>query len=506
MIRVQNVSKIYPTRFGKKLVLDDISFELRKGEKLGILGRNGAGKSTLIRLLGGAEFPTSGKITTDMSVSWPLAFGGGFQDNLTGVDNIRFLSRVYDQDFQTNLAFVEEFSELGEYLREEVRTYSSGMRARLAFAISMIIEFDCFLIDEVSAVGDARFHARCNFELFEKRSDRAMVIVSHNTSYVRNHCNRFALLDGGKLRFSDDFEEIFSDFRTRIGLAEKQSEKRPKSKIAARSRKQLISVTDTTAIHDEQFLNLVLEAHLRTEEKNWSAAIAAYDKALKLYPFHAVYWTQWAHVVKESGDFELAEIGYRTACALGESVGEIKEFFDPVMRKLGRFPVKAALTGLSSGPTFQQPPSIPDLALFGRLAWHSNEIERSDMISTLRESVDCDTLLAGMIRNERFLRAHGSRLADYNSLEPKQTLVGSIAGPREREEPELWATNLTSVVGVGKSEREVLGIAQSMRRVEDALSVLLSHGGFSDWPQTHAALKDRLSNAGRPRLHLGEAS
>ena len=97
-----------------------------------------------------------------MSVSWPLAFGGAFQHNLTGVDNVRFISRIYEQDIEENLAFVEDFAELGQYLQEPVRTYSSGMRARLAFAISMIIEFDCFLIDEIGAVGDARFHDRCN--------------------------------------------------------------------------------------------------------------------------------------------------------------------------------------------------------------------------------------------------------------------------------------------------------------------------------------------------------
>lgn len=217
MIRVSDVHKVYPTRFGDNLVLDGVSFELAMGERLGVLGRNGAGKSTMVRLISGAERPTSGAIEREMSVSWPLAFGGAFQHTLTGVDNVRFISRIYNQDFRENLAFVEDFAELGPYLREPVRTYSSGMRARLAFAISMIIEFDCFLIDEIGAVGDARFHERCNYELFGKRADRAMIIISHDAAYVRDHCNRWAVLHDAKLKLYDDFEVAYADFKELIG-------------------------------------------------------------------------------------------------------------------------------------------------------------------------------------------------------------------------------------------------------------------------------------------------
>lgn len=217
MIRVRDVRKVYATRFGEKLVLDGIGFDLEKGERLGVLGRNGAGKSTMIRLVSGAEKPTSGLIERHMSVSWPLAFGGAFQPMLTGVDNVRFISRIYGQDFRSNLAYVEDFAELGPYIREPVRSYSSGMRARLAFAISMIIEFDCFLIDEIASVGDARFHDKCNLELFEKRGDRAMIIISHDAAYVRDHCSRFAVLHEGKLELYDDFEVAYADFKELIG-------------------------------------------------------------------------------------------------------------------------------------------------------------------------------------------------------------------------------------------------------------------------------------------------
>ena len=217
MIDVRDLHKNYPTRFGEKVVLDGIDFCLEKGERLGILGQNGAGKSTMVRLISGAEKPTSGTIDRSMSVSWPLAFGGAFQPQLTGIDNVRFVTSIYNQDFESNLEFVEDFAELGPYLREPVHSYSSGMRARLAFAMSMIIEFDCFLIDEISAVGDARFHDRCNYELFEKRADRAMIIVSHDAAYVRDNCNRWGVLHDGKLVQYDDFELAYADFKELIG-------------------------------------------------------------------------------------------------------------------------------------------------------------------------------------------------------------------------------------------------------------------------------------------------
>lgn len=207
MISLERIHKTYPTRAGDRTVLKDVSFSFERGEKIGIMGRNGAGKSTLVRLVSGAERPTSGEITRGMSVSWPLAFGGAFQNSLTGLDNVRFISRIYNQKAGNNIDFVSEFTQLGAYLREPVRNYSSGMRARLAFAISMIIEFDCYLIDEISAVGDAKFYEKCEAELFGKRHDRAMLIISHDLEYVRKHCHRFAVLHGGELKFFPAFDE-----------------------------------------------------------------------------------------------------------------------------------------------------------------------------------------------------------------------------------------------------------------------------------------------------------
>ncbi|ASQ89786.1 ATP-binding protein [Prosthecochloris sp. GSB1] len=213
MIVVENVSKRYKTRAGFNTVLDGISLRIEKGEKLGILGRNGSGKSTLIRLLGGVEQPDRGRIIRGMSVSWPLAFSGAFQGSLTGIDNLRFICRVYGTSVEDKIPQVKEFSELGRYLREPVKTYSSGMKARLAFALSMAIEFDCYLIDEVTAVGDSRFHDKCRYELHEKRSDRSIILVSHNPKEIRRHCDIFYVLKRSGLRRFDDADEAYNYYQ-----------------------------------------------------------------------------------------------------------------------------------------------------------------------------------------------------------------------------------------------------------------------------------------------------
>ncbi|MDG6881303.1 Polysialic acid transport ATP-binding protein KpsT [Phocoenobacter uteri] len=209
MIELLNVNKTYSTRSGKKQVLTDINLTLNKGEKIGILGKNGAGKSTLIRLISGVEAPTSGTINRKMSISWPLAFSGAFQGSLTGMDNLRFICRIYNADVDYVTEFTKEFSELGDYLNEPVKSYSSGMKARLAFALSLSVEFDCYLIDEVIAVGDSRFSAKCKYELFEKRKDRSIILVSHSPSSIRAYCNNAMVLDKGHLHHFNSIDEAY---------------------------------------------------------------------------------------------------------------------------------------------------------------------------------------------------------------------------------------------------------------------------------------------------------
>ena len=209
MISVEHVYKQYQTRSGWRPVLKDINFTLKKGEKIGILGRNGAGKSTLIRLISGVEPPTAGEIKRTMSISWPLAFSGAFQGSLTGMDNLRFICRVYDVDMDYVKAFTEDFSELGQYLYEPVKRYSAGMKARLAFALSLAVEFDCYLIDEVIAVGDSRFAAKCKHELFERRKDRSIILVSHSHSAMKSYCDNAMVLEAGHLHQFPTMDEAY---------------------------------------------------------------------------------------------------------------------------------------------------------------------------------------------------------------------------------------------------------------------------------------------------------
>jgi capsular polysaccharide transport system ATP-binding protein len=207
MIHCENVTKTYPMGSGRKHVLKGVDLSIRPGQHVGFLGRNGAGKTTLIKLIGGVELPTTGRITRTMSVSWPLGFGGGFQGSLTGYDNARFIARIYGHSYSAIKDFVEDFTELGPQLKMPVKTYSSGMRARLAFALSLAIEFDCYLIDEIIMVGDQNFHKKCHFELFEKRGDRALIFASHSADLVREFCDGAVVLHQGLAKPYDDVNE-----------------------------------------------------------------------------------------------------------------------------------------------------------------------------------------------------------------------------------------------------------------------------------------------------------
>lgn len=206
MIICKNIFKSYKHGSSRKQVLSNVNLTIERGDRIALLGRNGAGKSTLIKLIGGVEMPTSGRIALGMSVSWPLGFAGGFQGSLTGYDNARFIARIYDRDYKDMKAFVEDFTEMGRQLAMPVKTYSSGMRARLAFALSLAIEFDCYLIDEIILVGDQNFQRKCQHELFEKRQDRTMILASHSTEVVRQFCNRAVIINQGQATAYDDVD------------------------------------------------------------------------------------------------------------------------------------------------------------------------------------------------------------------------------------------------------------------------------------------------------------
>ncbi|MEL6217570.1 MAG: ABC transporter ATP-binding protein [Pseudomonadota bacterium] len=199
MIGLENVSKSYRTDGRANIILDDVSVDFEPGHSYALLGVNGAGKSTTLRLISGVELPNSGRVRRSRRISWPLGFATGFHPHMTGGENVHFVARVYGEDPSRIARFVQEFAEIGDYMRRPVRTYSSGMMARLAFGLSMAIEFDCYLIDEITAVGDARFQARCKQAFDARRAHSDLIVVSHSMETVSTLCTRGAVLVEGKL-------------------------------------------------------------------------------------------------------------------------------------------------------------------------------------------------------------------------------------------------------------------------------------------------------------------
>jgi capsular polysaccharide transport system ATP-binding protein len=204
LLRVVDVVKDYETPIGRRRILDGISFNLGMGEKIAVLGRNGAGKSTLVKLLGGVEPPTRGSISRGLSMSWPLGFSGGVDGMMTGMSNVRFIARLYGRPVEEMVAFVDDFAELGRQLFVPVKHYSAGMRMRLAFALTLAIDFECILIDEVIAVGDQRFHRKCFDALFVKRAGCAMILVSHDIRAISQFCNKALVMKNGRARVFED--------------------------------------------------------------------------------------------------------------------------------------------------------------------------------------------------------------------------------------------------------------------------------------------------------------
>jgi capsular polysaccharide transport system ATP-binding protein len=207
MIEFRDVSKHYPTQHGRKVILDHLTLTLPAGAKVGVLGRNGAGKSTLLGMIAGTNRPNSGEIRRHASISWPLGFAGSFHPELTGAQNVRFVARIYGVDTDGLVAYVEDFAELGDFLDMPVRAYSSGMRARLAFGMSMGIAFDWYLVDEITAVGDSRFRKK-SLAMFRSRLRAAgLLMTSHAAETIRSYCTSGLVLERGHARYFDNVEE-----------------------------------------------------------------------------------------------------------------------------------------------------------------------------------------------------------------------------------------------------------------------------------------------------------
>lgn len=213
MIEFRKITKSYELQEGKKnIILNKVSFTFPEKQNIGILGVNGAGKSTLLRLISGSEFPDSGRIIRKGKYSWPLGFSGSFHNTLTGIENLRFACRIYDADIKYVTEYVKEFSELGDYIYEPIKTYSSGMQARLAFALSMAIDFDVYLVDEIMGVGDKGFQQKCRTTFDEKRKTSSIVMVSHDMNTIRSYSDVVILLTGEHLEIYNDVDEAIKTY------------------------------------------------------------------------------------------------------------------------------------------------------------------------------------------------------------------------------------------------------------------------------------------------------
>ena len=206
MIRFENLTKVFHVDGTKKTVADNINLTFPSGKAVALLGRNGAGKSTLLQMIAGNVPPSSGRIVSTGTISWPVGFAGSFHADLTGAQNTRFIARVYGVNTQDLLEFVEDFAGLGAHFHLPLRTYSSGMRSRLAFGVSMGIDFGTYLVDEITAVGDAAFQARSNKVFLARMKSASAVVVSHSMGLVRQICDVAAVLENGKLYYYDDIE------------------------------------------------------------------------------------------------------------------------------------------------------------------------------------------------------------------------------------------------------------------------------------------------------------
>jgi capsular polysaccharide transport system ATP-binding protein len=204
MLQVRGLAKQYSQNGRVRTLFEDLDLDLAPAERLAVLGRNGQGKSTLIKILGGVLAPSQGSVQWGMRPSWPLGFAGGFQGGLTGIDNIRFLARIYDRPIAPMVEAVESFAELGDALTMPVKHYSTGMRARLGFGLTLAIEFDCYLIDEVISVGDTLFREKCEAALFGQRAERAFIIATHDSAFIRQKCTRAVIIERGQFWLDDD--------------------------------------------------------------------------------------------------------------------------------------------------------------------------------------------------------------------------------------------------------------------------------------------------------------
>lgn len=219
MIQLEGVTKAYRYKGVPKYIARDITATIPKGAKLALIGRNGAGKSTMMSMIAGNLNPDRGRITVTGAISWPIGLTGTIQGDLTGIQNVRFLGRVYGVDTDELVDFVGSFADLGMNFAEPVRTYSSGMRGRLAFGMAMGIRFETYLIDEVTAAGDAAFRKKSN-RLFEERlADAGLIFISHSEGQLRERCTSAAVLETGGITFFDNVNDAIAQHHRNLQIS-----------------------------------------------------------------------------------------------------------------------------------------------------------------------------------------------------------------------------------------------------------------------------------------------
>ena len=207
IVQINAVSKSFHGQGREIIVADNISLAIPAGTSVALLGVNGAGKSTLLSMISGSLRPDEGRISRNGTVSWPVGFAGSFHGDLTGAQNTRFVARTYGVDTDELLDFVTDFADLGDQINDPVRGYSSGMRARLAFALSMGLPFDLYLVDEVTAVGDTKFRAKSAIAFKSRMENAGAIMVSHNMDQLRNLCSAGMVLRDGKLIWFDNVND-----------------------------------------------------------------------------------------------------------------------------------------------------------------------------------------------------------------------------------------------------------------------------------------------------------
>lgn len=219
MIWLDNLNKIYRLKGRRTIVADNVNAVFPTGSSVGLLGRNGAGKSTLLRMIAGTVSPSSGRVVSDGSISWPVGFSGSFHGELTGAQNVRFVARIYGVDSDELVDYVADFAALGQHYHQPFASYSSGMRSRLAMGTSMGIHFDTYLVDEVTSVGDADFRAKSQRVFQDRMSNSSAIVVSHSMPMIRRMCNMGAVLDRGRLTVFEDLDEAIAHHETILRVA-----------------------------------------------------------------------------------------------------------------------------------------------------------------------------------------------------------------------------------------------------------------------------------------------